>query len=67
MAINNISQGLLMFDAAERLVVCNERYLKMYGLSPDIVKPGAKLIDVIRHRFETGSIARDPEEYRQKF
>jgi len=66
MAINNISQGLLMYDAAERVVVCNERYLKMYGLSPDIVKPGALLIDVIRHRFETGSIALDPEEYRQQ-
>ena len=47
-----------MFDAAERLVVCNERYLKMYDLSPAIVKPGAALIDVIRHRFE------DPEASR---
>lgn len=25
-AINNMSQGLLMFDSDERLVVCNERY-----------------------------------------
>ena len=66
MAINNISQALIMFDAAGQLVVCNERYLKMYDLSPAIVKPGAALIDVIRHRFETGSIARDPEEYCQQ-
>ncbi len=66
MAINNISQGLLMYDDAERLVVCNERYLKMYRLSPAVMKPGAKLIDVIRHRFETGSIARDPEDYRRE-
>jgi hypothetical protein len=26
-AVNNMSQGLLMFDSAERLIVCNERYL----------------------------------------
>ena len=34
-ALNNMSQGLNMFDAPGRLVVCNERYLQMYGLSPD--------------------------------
>jgi methyl-accepting chemotaxis protein len=28
------------------------------------VKSGTKLIDLIRHRFETGSVGRDPEEYR---
>ena len=39
-ALNNMSQGLNMFDAAGRLVVCNERYLQMYRLSPDDVKPG---------------------------
>jgi methyl-accepting chemotaxis protein len=63
-AINNMSQGLVMFDAAERLVLCNDRFIELYGLSTDIVKPGSKLIDVIRHRFATGSIGRDPAEYR---
>ena len=33
-ALNNMSQGLCMFDAAARMIVCNERYLQMYGLSP---------------------------------
>ena len=41
-ALNNMSQGLVMFDSSNRLVVCNQRYLEMYGLSPDIVKPGAR-------------------------
>src|SRR5262249_50118928 len=39
-ALNNMSQGLLMFDASERLVVCNQRYIDMYGLSADVIKPG---------------------------
>jgi methyl-accepting chemotaxis protein len=53
----------VMLDAANRLVVCNARYLEIYGLSRDIVKPGAKLVDIVRHRFETGSLQRDPVQY----
>ena len=36
---------------------------QMYGLSPDVVKPGAQLIDIVRHRSTTGSLQRDPEQY----
>ena len=32
-AINNMTQGLLLFDSSQRLVVCNQRYIEMYGLS----------------------------------
>jgi len=63
-AVNNMSQGVVMFDTAERMVVCNNRYVEMYGLSPDVVKPGAMLRDVIANRVETGSLARDPDQYR---
>jgi methyl-accepting chemotaxis protein len=63
LALNNMTQGVVMFDVAGRLVVSNERYLTMYGLSPNIVKPGARLIDIVRHRFESGSLQRDPAQY----
>jgi PAS domain-containing protein len=63
LALNNMSQGVVMFDAAGRLAVYNNRYLEIYGLSRDIVKPGAKLIDIVRHRFETGNLDRDPAQY----
>jgi diguanylate cyclase (GGDEF)-like protein/PAS domain S-box-containing protein len=63
-AVNNMSQGVVMFDTAERLVVCNRRYVEMYGLSADVVKPGCTLRDLIRNRRETGSLDRDPEQYR---
>jgi methyl-accepting chemotaxis protein len=63
LALNNMTQGVVMFDAAGRLVVCNERYLAMYGLSPQVVKPGAALIDIIRQRTKTGSLHRDPAQY----
>jgi methyl-accepting chemotaxis protein len=64
MVLNNMTQGVVMFDSAERLVVCNDRYLDMYGLSRDVVKPGALLVDVIRNRSLTGSLNIDPEKYR---
>src|ERR1700722_8222605 len=63
LTLNNMTQGVVMFDAAGRLVVSNDRYHLMYGLSPDIVKPGAALVDIVRHRFESGSLQRDPAAY----
>jgi hypothetical protein len=35
-----MSQALLMFDSSARLVICNQRYIEMYRLSPNEVKPG---------------------------
>ena len=31
--------SVVMFDAAGRVVVCNNRYLEIYRLSPDVVNP----------------------------
>ena len=62
-AVNNMSQGLLMFDSAERLIVCNERYLQMYGLSPEMVKSGVTLRQLIKHRTDCGSFSGDPNQY----
>jgi methyl-accepting chemotaxis protein len=65
-AINNMTQGVVMFDVNERLVVCNDRYVEMYGLSPEIVKPGCLLGDLIKHRAETGSLTLNIEQYRSE-
>jgi diguanylate cyclase (GGDEF)-like protein/PAS domain S-box-containing protein len=62
-AVNNMTQGLLLFDASRRLVICNHRYLDMYGLSPEVVKPGASFRQIIEHRKETGSFIGDTDEY----
>jgi len=63
LALNNMTQGVVMFDATSRLVVCNKRYLTLYGLPPDIVKPGVKLADIVRLRASAGSLPSDPEKY----
>jgi len=45
-----------MFDSSGRLVLCNRRYIEMYGLSPDVIKPGCTVKQVVEHRIETGSL-----------
>ena len=66
-AIDSMAQGLCMFDAAERLVVCNAQYYKMYELTPDDVRPGSTLSDVLEKRVAKGTFSRDPQEYRKEF
>ncbi|MDB5516731.1 MAG: diguanylate cyclase/phosphodiesterase [Tardiphaga sp.] len=65
-AVNNLSQGLTLFDASERLVVYNQRYIEMYGLSPDIIKVGSSFRDVMAHRMEVRSQQGDVEETRSR-
>ena len=65
-AVSNMSQGLLLFDATERLIVCNRRYIELYGLSEDVVKPGCSLRELLRHRKLTGSFPGDVEWYGDK-
>ena len=62
-AVNNMTQGLLLFDAKQHLIICNKRYLEMYGLSAEIVKPGCSFREVIAHRKDTGSFVGDVDHY----
>jgi diguanylate cyclase (GGDEF)-like protein len=62
-AIGHMSQGLLLFDSSERLIVCNDRYVEMYGLSRQVVKPGCTFLELLRHRKKTGSFQGDVEHY----
>ena len=62
-AIDNMSQGLCMFDAQTRIVLRNRRYLEMYALSPEIVRPGCTLRELIQHRKETGIFTGDVDAY----
>jgi diguanylate cyclase (GGDEF)-like protein len=53
-ALNNMSQGLCMLDASLHVIVCNRRYIEMYGLSPDIVKPGVSMREIMEHSCDLG-------------
>lgn len=58
-ALSNISHGLAMFDSSEHLIVCNERYLKIYGYSPDLVKPGCSFREIIAERIKSDNFFTD--------
>ncbi len=64
-AINNMVQGLCMFDQDKRLVVCNEQYARMYGLSSEQVQVGTTLRTILEYRAATGNMLGDSERYIQ--
>ncbi|WP_213736317.1 EAL domain-containing protein [Bradyrhizobium sp. dw_411] len=62
-AVNNMTHGLLLFDSSARLVIWNQRYVDMYGMSPDVLKRGANFRDIATHRKQMGSFEGDIDEY----
>jgi diguanylate cyclase (GGDEF)-like protein len=63
-ALNNMSQGLCMFDGEQRLVVCNQPYMRMYGLDPELARPGTPFARIVEHRLANGIHDREaPESY----
>jgi diguanylate cyclase (GGDEF)-like protein/PAS domain S-box-containing protein len=61
-AINNVSQGVVVFDADGTVILCNQRYLDMYELSPEVVKPGCSVEDLLRHSNDVAQLTKRPEE-----
>ena len=41
-ALQNMSQGLCMYDGEGRVIICNQRYLQMYALSETTCGPAAR-------------------------
>ncbi|HEY7245918.1 MAG TPA: PAS-domain containing protein [Xanthobacteraceae bacterium] len=64
-AVDHMSQGLCMYDGNERLILCNKRYIEMYGLSSEVVRPGRTLLEVLEYRASLGSLPGTAEEYRR--
>ena len=62
-AINNMNQGLCMFDGGGRVVVWNRRYLDMYSIDSTRVRLGCSLIDVLEARAAAGTFEHDPRRY----
>src|SRR2546421_4067163 len=63
-ALNNMSQGLLLFDSSGRLLMCNDRYRQMYGLSAEVLNPGCTLEELFEYQHITESGFRDADHNR---
>ena len=62
-ALNNMSQGLCMFDGNRRLITCNRRFVELYDLGEELTRPGTPLADILAYRVQRGSYSKNPESY----
>jgi diguanylate cyclase (GGDEF)-like protein len=46
-ALNNMSQGLCMVDADERVIVCNRRFAELFRLSSEAIAPGDAIAEIV--------------------
>ncbi len=62
-ALNNMTQGLILYDASGTIVTCNRRYADMFGLSHEVIKPGCHIREAMYHRKERGAFDGDVEAF----
>jgi diguanylate cyclase (GGDEF)-like protein/PAS domain S-box-containing protein len=66
-AVNHMSHGLCMFGPDERLIACNAQHNAMYGLDPEVIKPGVTLRELIAHWVAVGNASEmSAEEFYEK-
>ncbi|TYL94382.1 EAL domain-containing protein [Bradyrhizobium rifense] len=53
-AVNNLWLGIILFNQRREVVYCNQRYMDLYRLSPEQVRPGTPVSDLIQHRLALG-------------
>ena len=53
-AVNRLLLGIVIFDARGEVVFSNNRYAEIYGLSPERVRPGTPISELIQHRLSLG-------------
>jgi diguanylate cyclase (GGDEF)-like protein len=52
--VESLSQGFLLYDAADRLVIRNSHFLDLYPNLSDAAQPGALYADVVRSELASG-------------
>ena len=56
-AIETLEDGFVVYDANDRLVLCNKKYKEIYKDSADLIYPGASFEEIIRKGAERGQYA----------
>lgn len=53
--IENLQEGVCMFDAEQRLIVCNRLYAEIYNVPTHLLQPGTLLIDILKQRIKANN------------
>ncbi|QPC93955.1 bifunctional diguanylate cyclase/phosphodiesterase [Mesorhizobium sp. INR15] len=61
-AVENMSHGLCMFDAGERMIICNGNYINIFCLDAKVVRPGIRFLDILQHSVDIGVASQTAEE-----
>lgn len=63
--IENMPQGVCLFDAEQRVKIANSRYAELYDLTPEQIRPGTTLQQILEYRRAKGThFETDFEVYR---
>ena len=62
-ALNNMMQGLCMFDEQNRLVIWNRQYQTMYRIDDKSIRRGCTIGDLLAARKAAGTLPDDPKKY----
>jgi len=62
-ALNNMSQGVAMFDGRQRLIISNTQLAKIYRLTPEQTKPGTPFRAILDARAAVGSVPGDVRNF----
>jgi signal transduction histidine kinase/CheY-like chemotaxis protein len=55
-AIESISEGFSLYDANDKLIVCNRRYKNLFASHIDVMEPGTTFETIVRTAVERGLI-----------
>lgn len=61
-AVENMSHGLCMFDADERMIICNGNYISIFRLDAEVVRPGIRFFDILQHSVDIGIASQSAEQ-----
>jgi len=62
-ALDNMPEGLCVWSPLGRLILCNERYVQMYKLAPELARTGVPLRNLIDNRIRRGTFTGNPDQY----
>src|SRR3546814_3746767 len=60
-ALDNMAQGLVMFDVNQRLIICNQRFLDLYSLPAAMAPPGPEPGEIRDHPVRMEQLPRSAE------